>query len=190
MGSKQSGLDALERGEQARRDKRPADARTAFAEASDVFRQRGAWSELAHSLTRQAQIERDTGAFDKAVAFQDEALTIARDLNDLKNLAHVVRHMGDILQSAGRHNDADPHYREMLALYQSLSDVAPLEFANAVRSVAMHEQNLGNVSEARRLWSEARDLYAGLDSVFLAMTGSATNPGVAEADRRLAALAV
>jgi len=188
MGSKQSGLDALERGEQARRDKCPSDARMAFAEAAEVFQRRGAWAEFSHSLTRQAQIERDTGDFDKAIAFQEQALAIARDLNDNKNLAHVIRHMGDILQSAGRHNDADPYYREMLALYQSLSDVPPLEFANAVRSVAMHEQNCGNTDEACRLWHEARDLYAGLDEVFRAMTGSNANPGVAEADRRLAAL--
>lgn len=188
MGSTQNGKDALERGEEARRDNRPADARAAFAEAADVFRRRGAWAELGVALTRQAQVERDTGAFGEAVAFQEEALAIARDLDDPKTLAHVARHMGDILQDAGRHKDADPHYREMLALYRAFSDVPPLELANALRSAALHQENLGNTAEARALWLEVRDLYAGLDAAFREMTGRDDNPGVAEAERRLAAL--
>lgn len=188
MGSKQSGFEALERGEQARREHRPDDARMAFAEAAEVFRRRGIWAELAHSLARQAQIERDTGQFDQAIAFQEEALGIARDLGDDTKLVHVLRHLGDILQASGRHTDADPFYREMLSLYRSLPDTAPLELANAVRSVAMHEQSLGNVSEARTLWQEARDRYSRLDEVFKEMTGKEGNPGVEEADKRLSEL--
>jgi hypothetical protein len=52
----------------------------------------------------------------------------------------------------------------------------------------LHAQNLGQKDEARRLWREARDRYATLDALFLSLTGSAENPGVKEADRRLAAL--
>jgi tetratricopeptide (TPR) repeat protein len=145
---------------------------------------------LSHALTRQAQIERDEGSLETALAYQMEALAIQRSLNDPKRLAHVVRHAGDILQDAGRHDEADPYYREMLALYGAEPDVPPLEFANAIRSVALHNQLLGNTEEARRRWQDVRDRYAALDDLFLSLTGSAENPGVAEADRRLAELAL
>jgi tetratricopeptide (TPR) repeat protein len=179
---------ALERGTVARREKRLDDARAAFAEAADSARKSGVLSDLAAALTNQAQIERDTGFLDKALAYQLDALAIARGLNEPQNLAHVLRHVGDILQAANRHADADSYYREMLALYRATPDTPPLDIANAVRSVALHAQNLGQKDEARRLWREARDRYATLDALFLSLTGSAENPGVKEADRRLAAL--
>jgi tetratricopeptide (TPR) repeat protein len=181
-------LDAtqeIEQGERARREKRPADARDAFARAVALFRQSGSQAELAHALTRQAQIERDEKSFDAALAFQMEALAIQRTLGDRKTLAHTIRHVGDILQDQDRHAEADPYYREMLELYRAETDVPPLEFANAIRSVALHNQRLGNIGEARRLWQEARDRYGALDDVFLSLTGNPGNPGVREADRRL-----
>jgi tetratricopeptide (TPR) repeat protein len=180
----------LERGERARREKRPGDARDAFARAAGIFRQSGSQSELAHALTRQAQIARDQGSLETALRYQLEALAIQRSLNDRKVLAHIIRHAGDILQDAGRHAEADPYYREMLALYGAEPDVPPLEFANAIRSVALHNQLLGNTEEARRRWREVRDRYAALDELFFSLTGSAENPGVAEADRRLDELSI
>jgi tetratricopeptide (TPR) repeat protein len=179
---------ALERGSVARREKHLDEARAAFAEAARYARAAGVHADLAAALTRQAQIERDLGLFDKALSYQLEALAIARNLNTPQTLAHVLRHAGDILQAAGRHAEADPYYREMLALYRATLDTPPLDIANAIRSVAIHAQNLRETDEARRLWQEARERYAALDDVFLSLTGKAENPGVKEADRRLAAL--
>jgi tetratricopeptide (TPR) repeat protein len=188
MSISKDAADAIERGERARRDGRQDDARVAFAEVAALCRRHGQHAELAHALTRQAQIERDAGSFDRALAYQLEALAIERTLNNPRNLAHTIRHTGDILQAAGRHGEADPHYREMLELYRARSDIAPLEFANAVRSAAVHNEYLGNFEQARILWLEARERYSALDAEFLSRTGKADNPGVREADRRLAAL--
>ena len=188
MTEKQDAIAALERGEAARRDKRPDEARRAFAEAAGVLRSDGSRGELAHALTRQAQIERDERLFARALEYQLEALAIQRTLGDRKRLAHVVRHVGDILQDEGRHAEADPHYNEMLNLYRAESEVPPLEFANAIRSVALHNELLGKSKEARRLWQEARDRYAALNALFLSLTGKSENPGVKEADAHLAAL--
>lgn len=179
---------ALERGTLARRERRVDDARAAFAEAAESARKSGFPSDLAEALAKQAQIERDTGFLDKALAYQLDALVIVRALNEPQNLAHVLRHAGDILQTANRHADAEPYYREMLALYRAAPDTPPLDVANAIRSVALHAQHLGRIEEARRLWQEARERYAALDDLFLSLTGKAENPGVKEADRRLAAL--
>ena len=76
-----------------------------------------------------------------------------------------------------------------MAIYRREPDVPPLDFANAVRSVAVHTQSLGEKDEAQRLWEEAKARYAELDDLFERLTGRRGNPGVAEADRRLAALA-
>jgi tetratricopeptide (TPR) repeat protein len=178
---------ALERGALARREKRHDDARAAFAEAADSARRSRVLKDLATALAQQAQIERDVGFLDKALAFQLEALAIARGLNEPQSLAHTLRHAGDILQAAKRHADADPYYREMLDLYRAAPDTAPLEMANAVRSVALHAQHRGQKREARLLWQEARERYAALDALFLSL-GIPDNPGVKEADKRLAAL--
>jgi tetratricopeptide (TPR) repeat protein len=180
--------DAIRRGESARREKRYEDARAAFAEASAEFRHRGLEAELAHALTRQAQIERDTGNLDAALRYQLKALSIGRALNGCRGLAHTIRHVADILQEAGRHGEADPYYREMLELYDTQADVPPLERANAFRSFAIHQQHLGNDEQALSLWLNVRDRYRALDDMFLSLTGIAENPGVKEADARLAAL--
>jgi tetratricopeptide (TPR) repeat protein len=180
--------EALARGEDARRDKRLPDAKLAFAEAVGLFRQFGLPERLAHSLTRSAQIARDTGTFDEARRDQEEALAIYRQLGDRDALPHASRHLADILQDAGRHEEADPHYGEMLALYRARSDTPPLEMANAIRSAARHAEHMGDKEAARRLWTEARDRYAALDELFLELTGSRENPGVRGSRARLAKL--
>jgi tetratricopeptide (TPR) repeat protein len=178
---------AMARGNDARFSD-PQEARAAFAEAAGIYRALNQQVELANALSRQARIERDAKAFDAAFAFQMEALSIQRTLDNESALAPALRHVADTLGDAGRHTDADPYYREMLDLYRALPDVAPLELANAVRSAAEHERHIGRTDEARRLWQEARERYAALDSEFLALTGKNENPGVCEADRRLALL--
>jgi tetratricopeptide (TPR) repeat protein len=180
--------EALARGEDSRRDKRLPDAKLAFAEAVGLFRQFGPPERLAHSLTRSAQIARDTGTFDEARRDQEEALAIYRKLGDRAALPHAVRHLADILQDAGRHKEADPCYEEMLALYRAQPDTPPLEMANAIRSAALHAEHMGDMETARRLWKEARDRYVTLDELFLELTGSRENPGVRESTARLAKL--
>lgn len=179
---------ALARGMEARRNKQPGEARAAFAEAAEIARKSNDPAGLATALAKQAQIELDAGLFDAALALQQQSVAIRRTLNDPPSLAHAVRHVGDILQAAGRHVEADGFYAEMLALYRATTETPPLDMANAVRSAALHAQNLGRTDEARRLWLEARDRYAALDNLFLSPTGKVENAGVKEADRRLAAL--
>lgn len=39
-----------------------------------------------------------------------------------------------------------------------------LDFANAIRPMAMLKEETGSVEEARQLWEEARDLYSAADA--------------------------
>jgi tetratricopeptide (TPR) repeat protein len=178
---------AIARGNDARFSN-PSEARVAFAEAAAIYRAQKCDADLARALSRQARIERDARNYDQAIAFQAEALALERKVGDKQSLAQTLRHLADVLGDAGRHNDADLYYREMLALYRALPDMTPLDMANAVRSAAEHERHMGRNDEARRLWQEARERYAALDAVFLEITGKNDNPGVREADRRLALL--
>ncbi len=178
---------AMARGNDARFSD-PQEARAAFAEAAGIYRALNLPAELANALSRQARIERDAKDWDQALMYQTEALAIQRTLNDKHALAQALRHVADILGDAGRHSEATPYSHEMLTSFRSLSDVAPLEMANAVRSAAEHERHVGQTDESRRLWTEARERYAALDAEFLALTGKHENPGVREADRRLALL--
>jgi tetratricopeptide (TPR) repeat protein len=179
---------ALERGEQARRERRSADALAAFAEAVDTLRGTRDDGLLAHALTRRAQIERDRRDLGAAETSQTEAVGLLRRLDDPGRLASALRHLGEILGEAGRAEQASPLMIEALALYRADRAATPLELANAVRSAAVHAERVGDREAARTLWSEARDLYVPLDGLFLELTGKAENPGVLEADRRLSGL--
>jgi beta-lactamase regulating signal transducer with metallopeptidase domain len=177
----------LETGEIARREKRFADARADFAAAATWYATHGPTRMRVHALTRQAQIERDLGNYDAAIGFQQTALQLQREIGS-DGLPHVVRHLADMLDDAGRHEDASPYYSEMEMLYRNSSSTPPLEMANAVRSLAVHAEHVGDKKRAAQLWIEARDRYSKLDQLFSDLTGEQRNPGVEEAERRLALL--
>src|SRR5258705_82111 len=62
--------------------------------------------------------------------------------------------------------------------YSGDGRTAFLDLANAIRPLAILREDAGAVEEAKRLWTEARDLYAAVDVA----------PGVAECSSRLARL--
>ncbi len=129
------------------------------------------------ALRRQSQAARDAGRTDEAVALQQQAVDLLRDDDDPARLAHALRHVGDILREAGRADEAAPWIIEMLTLYRTLPDAPALDMANAIRSAALQAEADGRPDPA--LWHEARERY---DAVGI-------GPGVAEADRHIAALA-
>jgi beta-lactamase regulating signal transducer with metallopeptidase domain len=175
-----------ESGETARLEKRLHDARADFAAAAAWYAAHGPVQMKVHTLSRQAQIERDLANYEAAASFQREALRLQREIGP-DGLPHAIRHLADILDDGGRHEEASPYYAEMETLYRN-SSTPPLEMANAVRSLAVHAEHVGDKDRAHRLWLEARDRYAKLDDVFLKLTGERRNPGVEEAERRLAVL--
>jgi tetratricopeptide (TPR) repeat protein len=113
-----------------------------------------------------------------ALGPHEEAVAICRELGDPLLLAHTVRHLGDVHQDAGRLDLAEPCYHEALALYRSHGQAHTLDLANAIRPLAMLKEKNGELDEARRLWLEARGLYAAVD----------VQAGVAESAARLARL--
>jgi tetratricopeptide (TPR) repeat protein len=160
------------------RFERPHDAHRLYAKAVERCREAGMKRELIRALKGQGQIERDANNGAAALALYEEALTLCRQQGDAQMLAHTVRHVGDIHQEGGRDDLAEPCYNEALSIYRRDSQTLPLDLANTIRPFALLKENAGEVEEAKRLWAEARDLYAV----------AKVAPGVAESSRRLARL--
>ena len=144
----------------ARRDGRLDDARRDLSQALELFRDDP--PNLARTLGRLGQIERDTGNINAAMARYEAAAAIYRSEGDSLALAHAVRHIGDIQRETGHPALAQLSYEEALNLYRSNPGTLPLDLANAIRGLAILRSDAGEVQAARSLWAEARDLYASV----------------------------
>lgn len=168
----------MRKANRARLEDRPADAHRDFAAAVMLCRRSGARRELVRALKGLGQIERDLDHGGAALPLYEEAVAICREESDALLLAHTVRHVGDIHQDAGHAGLAEPCYVEAITIYRNDQQTEPLDLANAIRPLALLKDDAGEIEEAKRLWAEARDLYAAAN----------VREGVAESSRRLARL--
>jgi tetratricopeptide (TPR) repeat protein len=144
--------------------------------------------EQAQAYAREAQRLRDAGEHYEALTRQRRAVALLRDTRDQLAIAHALRHLADILIEAGQPEEAGAPVTEMLALYRAAADTPPLDLANALRSAALQAEAIGDIDTAWIFWIQARARYAALDALFEQLTGKPENPGVVEADARLARL--
>jgi len=170
--------ESLELASQARRENRLADARQHLVESVKRCRENGSSLDLAKALIRLGQIERDMHHRDAALRNYEEATAIYRAEGDPLRLAHTVRHLGDIHREAGHAELAEPCYGEALSIYRSHDQTPPLDLANAIRGWAILREEMGEAGEAKKLWEEARELYAAVN----------VEAGVEESSRRIALL--
>ncbi len=176
MGTTSRSLDALfRRARYARQTNRLADAHRELSDAVSLCRQAGLERDLVRALKALGQIERDRGRGNAARQLYQEAAALCREQGDLLGLAHTVRHLGDVHFDAGRLELARPCYEEALQLYRAHEPAPALDFANALRSMAIFQDALENREDAIRLWEEARDLYAAVN----------VQEGVAESGSRI-----
>ncbi len=152
--------------------------REKLTEAVALCREAGADRELTTALRRLGHAEQDAGRNDIAVARYEEAVAAARRTGDRLLLAHAIRHVGDAHRAAGRFPEAEACYDEALPLYAEHPDPPPVDYANAIRPMAILKEALGETDEARHLWQRAKTLYA---TVHIAA-------GVAECDENLTRL--
>jgi tetratricopeptide (TPR) repeat protein len=130
------------------------------------------------ALAIRASAARGEGRIAEALALYAQAAEHARENGDTLAVAHRLRHLGDILQDAGRDAEALPYYDEALALYRSRPDRRGLDLANALRPLALLKEKAGARAEAAALWAEAGALYAA----------AGVDAGAKESARRLALL--
>jgi len=113
---------------------------------------------LGLALRDLGEVERKLGNRDAARASYEESVAILRAHGSPSRLAHTLRHLGDVYRET-RHTDrARACYDEALALYRSYPEAAPLDLANAIRSVAVLQQASGNRAAARAVERGSRSL--------------------------------
>lgn len=175
----ESAGELLQRGHQARREHHRGAALASFTAAIALCRRTGDDGSLVEALKGLAQIERDLGRSAAAQPRYEEAVEICRRRGDPLPLAHTLRHLGDAYAESGRSAEAGRAFDEALAIYRRQGDASPLDLANALRSVALHREQMEEEAEAAALWREAMGLYeeTGIED------------GVEECRRRLARLA-
>jgi tetratricopeptide (TPR) repeat protein len=170
--------DLIDRATAAQHDRRLADAKSAWTAAIDLLRNGDDQLTLGRALRSLAEVDRKLHDDEAARAHYEEAVALYRQLDDPLALAHSVRHLGDVYRHAHELALAEPCYREALALYRAHPEAAPLDVANAIRSMAVLKSETGAVQAARELWEEAKQLY----------TATGIEAGVAESSRRLTQL--
>ena len=139
--------------------------------------------ELAQALHLLANLEHDLHRDDPALTVWLEAVAILREADNPLQLAHKVRHVGDLHRHCGRLDDADGCYEEAAALYRTHDKPGSLNYANAVRPMALLKEQLGDRKQALALWREARELYAGIN-----IEGLDSQPALDECDKHVARL--
>ena len=133
--------------------------RRELEEAVAICRALDAKSELSVALGKLGHVEHDAAA---RLAIYEEAVAVARECGDPMRLAHAVRHLGDVARHAGEMDVAERCYGEALGLYRSEASPPTLDFANALRPMAILKASLGDVASALALWREARELYGAV----------------------------
>jgi tetratricopeptide (TPR) repeat protein len=118
------------------------------------------------------------GQNDAVRPLYEEAVSIYREEGSALDLAHTIRHLGDVHRHEGQAKLAEDCYLEALALYRNQEATPPLDLANAIRPLAILRDDAGEVEEAELLWEEARALYASVNVA----------AGVEESSARLAPL--
>jgi tetratricopeptide (TPR) repeat protein len=111
-------------------------------------------------LRTLAEVERGDGHPEMAVGHYEEAVALCRSNATRLVLAHMIRHLGDVYRQLERLAEAEPMYLDALELYRSDPETPVLDLANAVRPFAILTQLTGRPDESRRLWLEAKSLYA------------------------------
>ncbi len=154
------------------------EAKREWTSAVELSRQQNNTPELARALRGLGEIERKLHALEAARQHYEEAVGLSRGLSDPLVFAHTIRHLGDVYYESHLPERAEPCYREALQVYRAQPEAAPLDLANAIRSLAVLKSELAERHEARKLWEEARELYASVG----------VEAGIAESSARLARL--
>lgn len=134
-------------------------AREELRAAVVLCRDGGPPVELAQALHLLANVEHDMHEDDQARSLWEESVTILRRTGDALQLAHKIRHLGDLHRHGGRLADAEACYDEALSLYRAHDTPGSLDFANAVRRGALLKELQGDKDAALALWRETRELY-------------------------------
>lgn len=138
-------------------------ARELLEEAASRCRSQRRQIEYAQALHLLANIEVDLDCQDRALSLWTKAVNILRETDDYLQLAHKVRHLGDLHNKCGRVQEAESCYAEAIELYRQHASPGSLDFANAMNRMADLKERLGETTISLELWRETRNLFAAVD---------------------------
>jgi DNA-binding SARP family transcriptional activator len=137
--------------------------------AARSYRNQGLWSWLAYTLVILASwVHADRGAFDQAVATVDESLQVIPDRRQQR--AAILTFRAEILNLAGRHEEAEATLTEAEAIAQVIGDVRVRAYAAWERARGLSQQGDGPGTLAAILAAESfrSDWFDGCGGEFLA----------------------
>jgi tetratricopeptide (TPR) repeat protein len=135
-------------------------ARREVAEARKI----GDKARLAHALNRLGNIERRPRLLhDVALATFAEARELFHELGMPLDEGGVQRQIGIVQEYQGRLTKAEESYENALVLYRAYESGKTLDYANAVRYVAVIKNRVGKRDESTQLWLEAFGRYDDLN---------------------------
>lgn len=109
---------------------------------------------LLRALTQRGQELYDDGDYRHAIAVQETAITLAKDLRDPIGQANAARYLGATYAWQGKYREAIQQDTEALAILDPLPDS---EEKKRVRMATLN--NIGNVYNLQRQFSLAEDYY-------------------------------
>ena len=169
--------ELLAQGYAARREGDSAESRAAFFEAVRIASLEADRPALAEALCGLAQAERDIGALGAASHQYANATLLYREIGPPARLAYALRHEADVVRQMCRPAEAEPLYLEAETIYRQLGASNTLDLANTLRGLALVNETTGNTDQSKKLWNEARQLYADCN----------VEAGIAECDKKLSA---
>lgn len=137
------------------------DAAEQYRKALELRRRLGDRRGTASSLRNLAQIATFQGRLDEAGARLDEARPLFVALGDDAGVAAIDNELGVLAEERGDHAAALEAYRRGLRNRERAGDVPGQ--AESLNNIGFAHYQLGDYDNARALWQQARDAFAGLD---------------------------
>lgn len=116
------------------------------------------------AMIRQGHLAQDEGNLAQAIELANQALALyeRESLDDRELLVYAQRHLADFQRRAGLNDEALKSYELALATYRALGDSSSLDYANALRGLALGLEEAGDPERANEAWNAAGNIYTRL----------------------------
>ena len=113
-------------------------------------------------LSLLANIYFDLGRNKKSLASYRNALVLAEVDSEEEQIADISRHIADVECAIGDLKSSMCHYEKALNYYRKNIGKYSLNYADAIRGLAVLKEKSVDYSDAKKLWKEAMVIYEKL----------------------------
>ena len=111
------------------------------------------------TLSLLANIYFDLGRNKKSLESYERALSLAEVDSEVEQIAHITRHIADVECEIGDLKSSMSHYEKALKYYRNNVSSYSINYANAIRGLAVLKEKMVDYSDAKKLWKEAKSIY-------------------------------